>query len=77
MKGVYNMRPLKLLSKAQKRWQKLKKDGEWGGANADQSVPKPSDVEDFVDNEDMFAVSEEDEQHLRKTPQSDEESTGH
>ncbi|PQQ13150.1 hypothetical protein Pyn_26754 [Prunus yedoensis var. nudiflora] len=52
-------------------------DGEWGGANAYQSVPKPSDVEDFVDNEDIFAVSEEDEQHLRKAPQSDEESTGH
>ncbi|PQM39633.1 hypothetical protein Pyn_37826 [Prunus yedoensis var. nudiflora] len=32
---------------------------------------------DFVDNEDMFAVSKEDEQHLRKAPQSDEESTDH
>ncbi|PQM38743.1 hypothetical protein Pyn_38032 [Prunus yedoensis var. nudiflora] len=52
-------------------------DGEWGGLNADQSVPKPSNVGDFVDNEDMFAMSEEDEQNLRKAPQLDEDSTGH
>ncbi|PQP94137.1 hypothetical protein Pyn_09566 [Prunus yedoensis var. nudiflora] len=52
-------------------------DGEWGGENADQSVPKPSNVGDFVDNEDIFAVSDDDEQHLRKAPQSDDESTGH
>ncbi|KAH0972565.1 hypothetical protein GBA52_024721 [Prunus armeniaca] len=51
-------------------------DGEWGRANAEQSVPKPSFVEDFVDNEDMYANSDE-EQHLRRAPQSDEESTGH
>ncbi|ONH94772.1 hypothetical protein PRUPE_7G029200 [Prunus persica] len=51
-------------------------DGEWSGANAEQSVPKPSIVEDFVDNEDMYADSDE-EQHLRRTPQSDEESTGY
>ncbi|CAB4288033.1 unnamed protein product [Prunus armeniaca] len=29
-------------------------DGEWGGANAEQSIPKPSFVEDFVDNEDIW-----------------------
>ncbi|KAI5344528.1 hypothetical protein L3X38_012405 [Prunus dulcis] len=51
-------------------------DGEWGGANVEQSVPKPSIVGDFVDNEDMFAKSD-DEQQLRGGPQSDEESTGH
>ncbi|CAB4288032.1 unnamed protein product [Prunus armeniaca] len=51
-------------------------DGEWGGANAEQSIPKPSFVEDFVDNEDMYADSDE-KQHLRRAPQSDEESTGH
>ncbi|VVA28874.1 PREDICTED: LOC18777017 isoform [Prunus dulcis] len=51
-------------------------DGEWGGANVDQSVPKPSIVGDFVDNEDMFAKTD-DEQHLRGAPQSDKESTGH
>ncbi|CAL8167487.1 unnamed protein product [Prunus armeniaca] len=50
-------------------------DGEWGRANAEQSVPKPSFVKDFVDNEDMYANSDE-EQHLRRAPQSDEESTG-
>ncbi|PQM40634.1 hypothetical protein Pyn_32386 [Prunus yedoensis var. nudiflora] len=34
-------------------------------------VDNEYDMEDFVDNEDMFAISEEDEQHLRKAPQSD------